>query len=244
MQLTGKVIITGQIHTMTGLHIGGSKASLDIGGLDLNVIKTPGEVPYIPGSSLKGKLRSLLARVAGTVAVADRDANGGPSDESAPNAEHIREIFGLPGDETVGTKANKKGIVTRLVVRDADLHVEEFKKNFRDGSMEFPFSDIKWENTINRRTGTAEHPRQLERVPAGVRFDFEMVYDVYGDNKKDGHLGHILAAMRMLEADYIGGQGSRGYGKIKFKKVKFVEKSVDDFAKEGATGSELTKFQI
>lgn len=221
MQLTGKIFITGDIVAMTGLHIGGSKSSLDIGGVDLNVIKTPGGIPFIPGSSLKGKLRSMLARINGSMAINRREVDQGEkSDEDFPI---ICEIFGLPADD------DEKGYITRLIVRDANLNVDHFKQQFEDGSMELEFSDVKWENTINRKTGTAQHPRQLERVPAGASFRFEMVYDVYNDKKEEQHLSQIRTAMRLLEGDYLGGQGSRGYGKIRFENVQFTMKQLADY---------------
>lgn len=245
MQLTGKIFITGDIVAKTGLHIGGSKSSMDIGGIDLNVIKTPGGEPYIPGSSLKGKLRSLLARVAGSIAITNKDAKNDPAlsddekkmtDENV--AKYICEIFGMPGDDD-----GRGSYVTRLFVRDADLDAGNFP--YEEGDMEMRYSDIKWENTINRKTGTAQHPRQLERVPAGARFKFEMVYDVYDDQKKEEHLGHILTAMRLLEGDYIGGQGSRGYGKIEFDRDKFAveEKTVDNYRK-GEAGKVLDQYKL
>ncbi len=236
LQLKGKIFITGHIVAETGLHIGGSKASLDIGGVDLNVVKTPCGVPFIPGSSLKGKLRSLLARVAGSMAVTDKDLKDlgitGISDESMPQA-HIRDIFGLPGDETTDAKGGdaKPQQVTRLLVRDAQLDTTHFKGKFPEDEveMDFPYSDVKWENRINRKTGTAQDPRQLERVPAGARFRFELVYDVYDDNKTADHLMHLRTAMRLLEGDYLGGQGSRGYGKIKFEYNPVVQKEIAEY---------------
>jgi CRISPR-associated protein Csm3 len=205
------------------LHIGGSKSSLDIGGVDLNVIKTPGGVPYIPGSSLKGKLRTMLARVHGSAGVSKRDVEAAKCEKSDEDFLEICEIFGHSGED------EGRSVKTRLVVRDADLDTAAFDTDFGHTEMDFEYSDIKWENTINRKTGTAQHPRQLERVPAGARFRFEMIYDDYDDGKTADHLADIRMAMRMLEGDYLGGQGSRGYGKIRFDKVSFEAKSVADF---------------
>lgn len=225
MELKAKIFITGKIRTITGLHIGGAKSALDIGGIDLNVIKKPDGTPYIPGSSLKGKLRSLLARVEGTVAITAKEANGAKNDEE--NAHHICEIFGLPGDDSGGVQQSGGPLrVTRLIVRDADLDTDsEVFKN----ELELGYSEVKWENTIDRKTGTAKYPRQLERVPAGAVFNFEMVYDDYDDGKTQGHLEHIRFAMMLLESDYLGGHGSRGYGKIAFENVRFTRKTMADF---------------
>lgn len=211
-KLTAKIIIRGRIQAVTGLHIGGSKSSLDIGGVDLNIIKTPHGVPFIPGSSLKGKLRSMLARVEG-------------SPEVQEDPEYILKLFGSSGDAK-----EENAHITRLLVRDALLDQEHFKEKFKDQDMDFEFSTIKWENRINRRTGTAEHPRQLERVPAGAEFHFELIYDVYADAEDSllaKHQEAIDTALSLMEHDYLGGQGSRGYGKIKFIGMTIKKRAID-----------------
>lgn len=208
-KLTAKIIITGNIVIKTGLHIGGSKSSLDIGGVDLNVIKTPHGIPFIPGSSLKGKLRSLLAREEG-------------SPEIAKDSIAVKRIFGDPGDKKV------RGSITRLAVRDSALDTNHFIKTFSDVEMDLDFSEVKWENTIDRKSGKAEHPRQIERVPAGSQFLFEMIYDVYNDFYEED-LNLIIKAMHLLCDDYLGGQGTRGYGKIKFTGVNFEMRRVGEF---------------
>lgn len=224
-RLLAKRFIRGRILATTGLHIGGSKSALDIGGIDLNVIKSAGGVPFIPGSSLKGKLRSILAREHGRQAV-----------ENDP--EPIKEIFGSAGDTAEGQAA-------RLIVRDAFLDLEDFRRK-REGKgegeynlseLELDYTEGKWENTINRKTGTAEHPRQLERVPAGAVFRFEMIYNVLDDGREDNHLAQIRKAMRILEDDYLGGQGSRGYGRIRFYDVRLEEKTIQEY--EGGNQAQL-----
>lgn len=212
MRLTSKIFIKGQIKLLTGMHIGGSKTALDIGGIDLNVIKTTEGVPFIPGSSLKGKLRSLLAREEG-------------SDDVKKDSEDIKQIFGESPSK------DSSGQITRLIVRDALINPDSKTKiENREGEfseMEMDYTETKWENTINRKSGTAEHPRQLERVPAGTIFNFELVYNEFDDNKTDTHITLIKKAMRLLEDDYLGGSGSRGYGKIKFENVKFLQKNIE-----------------
>lgn len=214
MKLTGKLIISGKIKTLTGLHIGGSKTALEIGGVDLNVIKTPDGVPFIPGSSLKGKMRGLLAREYG-------------STEVGKDEPHIRAIFGH------ADKQNPE--VTRLIVRDAYLDRNTFNRDFGAHQMEFPYSDIKWENRINRVSGTAIDPRQLERVPAGVFFDCQFVYDVYEKTKLKTHLDTLLLAFKLLQDDYLGGQGSRGYGQVQFEQMSVVFKSLKNGEYEALT---------
>ncbi|MFZ2865461.1 MAG: type III-A CRISPR-associated RAMP protein Csm3 [Ignavibacteriaceae bacterium] len=216
MKLISKIFISGQIRLETVLHIGGSKTALDIGGIDLNVIKTAEGVPFIPGSTLKGKLRSLLAREEGSKNVEN-------------DSDIIKEIFGEP--PTV--KNNQTGKITRLLVRDALLNNEsKIKLENKEGEfseLELEYTETKWENTIDRKSGTAQHPRQLERVPAGSVFDFELVYNEFDDNKTNLHLTAIKKAMRLLEDDYLGGSGSRGYGKIKIESPKFEQKDMSNY---------------
>lgn len=205
MRLVKKIILTGQIEVITGLHIGGSSTTMNIGETDLNVIKSPNTgQPIIPGSSLKGKLRSLLAKVEGYQSV-DEDQ------------EPLTNIFG----------SSKQDVVTRLIVRDAYLTNGD---TIKEWEMENTYTEVKWENTINRTKGAAEHPRQLERVPQGAQFSYEMVLDVYDDDAGQGYLEVIKKAMKLLEDDYLGGSGTRGYGKIKFHENEDEHRSVESYA--------------
>jgi len=236
-KLIGKAFISGRIVVKTGLHIGGSKTVLDIGGVDLNVIKTHLGVPYIPGSSLKGKLRSILAREEGSIAL-KRESN--IPEGVTVDSERINFLFGKGAekDEEEG-KLPEKCQLTRLIVRDAMLDTKHFRKHFYDiepDDKDFEddlvsYTEIKTENTINRITGTAQHPRQLERVPAGAEFDFEIIYNVFNEEEKVEHLNALMQSMRILQDDYLGGSGSRGYGQIGFTSMKYEYCSVDDYKK-------------
>lgn len=207
MKLIGKIFIKGKIEAKTGLHIGGSKTSLDIGGVDLNVIKTAKGLPFVPGSSFKGKMRSLLAKLEGSV-------------HFNHDSDEIKEIFGDTGSD------DQKAGYTRLIVRDAVLDEAHFETAFTE-DLELAYSEVKWENTIKRLTGTAENPRQIERVPAGATFDFELVYDVYDDNKEKKHLDKIKKALDLLQDDYLGGHGSRGYGQVSFSFAETQIRKID-----------------
>lgn len=262
MQLKAKIIIKGKIITKTGLHIGGSKSSLDIGGVDLNVVKSPQGIPFIPGSSLKGKLRSLLAKLHGSVAVNKNNLDGSDRNKNLDQLKqggilidehfsYLLQLFGKSGDDrTDGAEAD----VTRLLVRDAPLDTEHFKTEFEDkgAELELGYTDIKWENRIDRKRGTALDPRQLERVPANAAFNFELVYDFYddadtafllADKEKnwniiqpnewgtnptllDMHIWAIRTAMQLLQDDYLGGQGSRGYGQVEFEDIEVIQKEI------------------
>ncbi|SHI73575.1 CRISPR-associated protein Csm3 [Cruoricaptor ignavus] len=193
MKLLDKKIITGTITLETGLHIGGSKSSMDIGGLDSPVIKTPLGVPYIPGSSFKGKIRSLLAKKEG-------------SDDVKNDSEILKKLFGSSTDERSGN--------TRLIFRDAYLDTKKFKENFAGAQMDEEFSEGKFENVIDRKSGKAQHPRQIERVPAGAVFDFEIVMDVYEGDDASEFENKLKEGFDLLQNDYLGGSGTRGYGKV------------------------------
>lgn len=214
-KLLAKFFIEGIIRVKTGLHIGGDKSSLDIGAIDSNVIKDENGNPYIPGSSLKGKLRSMLAKITGSMKVDDDLAHSRKGD-----GVDITGLFGHPGKgkgETTDSEdqTSFEGDITRLQVRDAFVVDTDYVE-----------TEIKWENTINRLVGIA-NPRQLERVPPNTQFAFTFVYDCYDDAlPTDGssrdyyhHIKAITTAMRLLQDDYLGGSGTRGYGNIDFEHV-------------------------
>lgn len=250
MKLLGKLIIKGQIITETGLHIGGSKAALNLGGIDGNVIKTSKGIPYIPGSSLKGKLRSLLAKKEGSLFFSSNDRKSkinaaktrinNVKKDDPKYAEKMKEArkhlalvesFKLLDNNTYianlfGHSADSDSQVgfSRLFVRDGFMINPEELKNRREQhlyEMEFDYTDIKMENRIDRLTGAAENKglRQVERVPSEVGFSMELVYNVYQDFgvHLKTHLEAIDASLELLKDDYLGGQGSRGYGKVDVK---------------------------
>lgn len=200
MKLIETKVVKGVIVLETGLHIGGSKSSLDIGGLDSPVIKTPQGVPYIPGSSLKGKIRSLLGIKEGSVDVLN-------------DSDLLVKMF--------GTSAKGKETISRLIFRDALLDQQDFNKVFieKNAILDTKFTEAKYENTIDRKSGTTKRGglRQIERVPAGTRFTFEVVVNRYEDNGKqdDDFSVKLKEGFKMLEDNYLGGSGSRGYGKVK-----------------------------
>ncbi|SJM89913.1 CRISPR type III-associated RAMP protein Csm3 [Crenothrix polyspora] len=218
MQLKAINQITGQIQLITGLHIGAGNEEVHIGGIDNGVIKHPHtQQPYIPGSSLKGKMRSLLEWRAGLVG----DSGGKPvsidllgklTGDKKQHAETLIRLFGAAGDTKNDAKAEEIGI-TRLSFWDCALN-ESWAKNVRDSNQ--LYTEAKSENTINRITGTADNPRQTERVPADAIFDFKLGMKILADNEYS-FIDTVLAGLKLLELDGIGGSGSRGYGKIKFK---------------------------
>ena len=223
--LLGKVIITGTIEAKTGLSIGGAAVGLDIGGVDNAVIKDQEGRPYVPGSSLKGKMRSLLEKDGNKeLAIVVRGTARKPPIRihKCENKEEICEvckIFGIPGEIPVAEP-------TRLIVRDARLDEESLPNEIRK-NLDLEWTEVKWENVLDRITSAAT-PRQMERVPPGARFEFEMIYDVYDNTDKD-NLKQVFKAMELLEDDYIGGQGTRGYGKIGFEAVGVFYNSKVDY---------------
>lgn len=218
MQLKAIKQITGQIQLVTGLHIGAGNEEVHIGGIDNGVIKHPHtQQPYIPGSSLKGKMRSLLEWRAGLVG----EAQGKPvsinlleklSGDKKQHADIIIRLFGAAGDTQNHEQAAAIGI-TRLSFWDCGLNkvwLEKVDKN------NWLYTEAKSENTINRITGTADNPRQTERVPADAVFDFKLGIKILHDQEQH-FIETVLAGLKLLELDGIGGSGSRGYGKIKFQ---------------------------
>lgn len=222
MKLLGKVIITSDIEVKTGLRVGGSSGGLKIGGVDLNVITDPEGKPYIPGSSLKGKMRSLLEKKE-AVAFSTKGTHS-CDDASAYNKCPICRIWGNLGVRDAGVPT-----LTRLIVRDTMLDpasIEKFSKN-----LDLKYTEVKFETAINRITGTALHGslRQIERVPAGAVFkNCEMIFNIFEEGDKD-LLKKIFEGMELLEHDYLGGMGSRGYGQVGFRNIAVFWNSVADY---------------
>ncbi|MFC1730368.1 type III-A CRISPR-associated RAMP protein Csm3 [candidate division KSB1 bacterium] len=208
MKLLKNKVIKGEIRLQTGLHIGGSAQSIEIGGMDNPIIRNPrNSEPYIPGSSLKGKMRSILEWKLNKIS-----QSGNPHEWCDNDVCPICRIFGTSSD------AAHMG-PTRLLVRDATLS-ENDRENIKNG---VPITEEKYENSINRITARA-NPRPLERVVPGVSFDFEMVYrifDIDGDNgKTDEELFQtVLDGLRFIEQDSLGGYGSRGSGHVRFENL-------------------------
>lgn len=264
MKLYGKVFIDGKILLKTGLAIGGDKSSIEIGGIDNNVIKDSKGEPFIPGSSIKGKMRSLLEKSHGKYKLdvdIQQESNTKRLSSSSSKYNYNVESF-LSGEKinindkniklikasscecgrckickTFGTSAsNKNAEPTRLYVRDSFLN-EEIQKQMinreKDFSrLELDYTESKWENTIDRITSMA-NPRNIERVPAGTGFDFQMVYNVYEKDDVD-NIKVVFEALSLLQDDYLGANGSRGYGRIEFIDLLISQKSIEDYKENNA----------
>lgn len=223
ISMIGRVRLGGTIELRSGLAIGAGKDSIEIGGIDNPVIKHPhtGE-PYIPGSSLKGKLRFLLEwafdriREDGLPWGADTRKQDRPAPE-----DPILRIFGTPIDKETWT-----GGPTRLMVRDAML---DPKWLAHANEKLLPLTEEKVEVVIDRIAGKAHKigPRHMERVPAGARFGMEMVFRVFdlgdGGKRDEECLNWLIQGLYLLELDALGGSGSRGYGRVAFRDLTYVD---------------------
>ncbi len=218
MQLNTILQYKGQIELLSGLHIGSGDAEMKIGGIDSSVIKHPyTNAPYIPGSSIKGKMRSMLEWSVGSF-----NAKGSPvswteyQNEADPDKKqqikYILQLFGVSGDANNDEIGREIG-ATRLSFWDCQMDQNWIKE--RDDNNQL-MTESKSENSINRITGTADNPRFIERVPAGARFDFSLNVKLINDDQPDQLKPLIFSGLKLLEMDALGGSGSRGYGKIRF----------------------------
>jgi len=236
----GSFVFEYELKALTGIRIGGSKENFDIGGLDNPVIKTyisipafypsgrelPKGVPYIPGSSLKGKIRSLLEWSTGSVekmikkAGTDIKLAGSPCDCGKCS---ICILFGTGNAKTLESlPLQEQPGPPRLIFCDAyptENTLDRIQKELGEGI----FTEIKTENQINRINSRA-NPRKVERVPAGAVFVGRIVFNLYKEEDKK-LLSLLLQGMRMLEDNYLGGYGSRGSGRVKFEKLNVEFKS-------------------
>jgi len=213
-KLIKKIKISGKIKLITGLCIGGTDSGMEIGGLDKTIVRNPltGK-PYIPGSSLKGKMRAMLELAQGAIM---HKRMGKVEYVGSDDIKFITSrLFG-------NSKGDENQRPSRIIVRDCEIIEESFKGK----DLDLPYAEAKTEVVIDRITAQAM-PRTIERVPAGAEFKLEMVLNLFNENGKDDNVKEyedaIKKAMNLLENDYIGGNGSRGYGQVKFVDVKFED---------------------
>lgn len=234
MKLTAIQKLTGTLELVSGLHIGSGNTEMHIGGTDNPVIKNPlTQQPYIPGSSIKGKIRSLLEWELGVVSLEGRKDNdqGKPlgfsdiarcPEKVRPQAKNLLKLFGgAPEGGNHDNKLVKEIGPTRLAFWDCALDktwVDEMNRR------NLLLTENKSENMIDRIRGVAEHPRNTERVPAGARFDFNLTIRVHDSD--DGLLDTVWKGLKLLELTGLGGSSSRGYGKVKFSRLELEGQSM------------------
>src|SRR5689334_15862674 len=229
LKLIGKLILEGVMHCETGLHVGAGKGSLEIGGSDNPVVKDAFGRPYVPGSSLRGKMRSLLEQSSGLAVPSELvylsrrkgqevriHQSDKPDDEICllfgRNAGRMERVTGEPLDSHNASPA-------RLAVFDAPLEMDSITAPMRE-NLDDELTEVKSENAIDRITSQA-NPRTLERVPAGARFRVRFIMDVLCD--EDAPLfGQLVQGLRLLEDDALGGGGSRGSGRVRFANLKLT----------------------
>jgi len=228
--LLGKISFKGEIICKTGLHIGASKETMEIGAIDAPVVRDPvSNRPYIPGSSLKGKMRALLEKALATQdtqLLSKRHIGSDVNIHVCRDAQYALEcplcrIFGSTGDK------GGKNFPARLMVRDAYL-TEESAGELGKIDTGPQYTEWKFENAIDRVTSAA-NPRQLERVPKGAVFDFEMIYNIEDEEHVEEDLKNLHLALELLQHDALGGHGSRGYGKIEIRKEAILARPIDYF---------------
>jgi CRISPR-associated protein Csm3 len=229
LQLIGKLILSGDLHCETGLHIGAGKGSLEIGGADNPVVKDAFGLPYIPGSSLRGKVRSLLENAMGLtspselVFLSKRRGQEVRIHQSDRPDDEICLLFGRnPGKldrmegEALDATASSSA---RLTIYDSPLDQDSITAQMRE-NLDDEITEVKSENAIDRITSQA-NPRTLERVPAGARFRVRMVLDVLCEEDKS-LAARVLEGLRLLEDDALGGGGSRGSGRVRFANLNLA----------------------
>ena len=202
----GKIQITGKIEVLTGMHIGGSSAFAAIGAVDAPVVKDAAtNLPMIPGSSLKGKIRTLLAREYNEQLVK-------PEDDDI----RISRLFGTSKRDRI---RRSRLLFSHMVLSNGD--------DLRKRGLQ-SLTEIKFENTISRMTAVA-NPRQIERAVRGSFFDLDIIYEAENEEEALEDMKTLGEGMKLLQYDYLGGHGSRGYGKVRFCDVA-AEAAVGDIS--------------
>jgi len=251
LKLIGKLILEGEMLCQTGLHVGAGKGSLEIGGSDNPVVKDAFGRPYVPGSSLRGKIRSLLEQSSGLavpselVYLSRRKGQEVRIHQSDRPDDEVCLLFGRnPGrlERVEGEALDARSATpARLTVYDAPLDPESITVQMRE-NLDDEITEVKSENAIDRITSQS-NPRTLERVPAGARFRVRLVLDILCEEDK-ALVARVLEGLRLLEDDALGGGGSRGSGRVRFANVKLVWRNRTFYSKgeaevELASGADL-----
>lgn len=222
MEFIANIFFKGKIKCLTGLHIGGGQDKLEIGGVDSIVIRDPKtQYPMIPGSSLRGKLRTMIEFGLGKI----HPGNPGKKIEAGSPSEavEITRIFGKGADEKTPAEGP-----SRLIVRDC-MPDNATVDMWKELETELLYTEFKAENTINRLTSAA-NPRFIERVPAESVFDFELILGIYGNTdtlKTD--INSLLMGLKMMQHHWLGKSGSRGYGKVEFAMEDPIILTTEDY---------------
>lgn len=259
LEFKANLIVRGKIECLTGLHIGGSKEKLEIGGVDSIVVRSPRtDYPYIPGSSIKGKLRHLLEFFTGAVndpIIVSTNKAWTKEEEHKKNLGNVSKkpeivrLFGIGANEREDPKngLDKLGL-TRLIVRDAHPDEETVNSIWEGLGSDAFYTEYKAENTIDRLTSAA-NPRFIERVVEGSKFEFEMVYSVFDMGETDfadaanADVELLHLGLRLLENSALGKSGSRGYGKIRFQLAEPIWLHQSDY-KEGSTNWQNSRLPL
>ncbi|MBM3157374.1 MAG: type III-A CRISPR-associated RAMP protein Csm3 [Chloroflexi bacterium] len=244
--LYGKVIIRGEMTCETGLHIGAASGTQQIGGIDSPVVRDPvsGE-PYIPGSSLKGKLRSLLER-----AEMKKRHDGSKGDGylvkvagKAPKEIRIHvcqdkkcpvcRLFGSTPMKSEGENMPSPVIVSDLRLKNGAELLNKMNSPLR-------YTEWKAENTLDRITAHS-NPRDIERIPRGARFELDIVYNVADPELATEDIHNLVNMLYLLQDDYLGGSGSRGYGRVKFHIANITARKLEFYTEQGPSAKGQAK---
>jgi CRISPR-associated protein Csm3 len=230
IKLHGRVFIEAEIRAVTGLHIGGANTDLEIGGLDKAVIRNPlTKRPYIPGSSLRGKMRSQMEKLLGLPQ--NRSIGQQVKIHTCKDSQEFNKNGGCPVCTVFGVPAEMDyDNATRLVVRDAEL-TDISAQSLMDARTDLLYGELKTEVAIDRVTSAAT-PRTIERVPAGAVFGpAELVFGIY-ESADFKRVKVMIDAVQLVEDDYLGGSGSRGSGKVKFENIHLYTRNGTDYSRK------------
>jgi len=237
--LLGKILVKGKIICLTGLHIGSSKENMEIGAVDSPVVRDPiTREPYIPGSSLKGKMRALLEKALGKTperSIGENVKIHVCNDSNDAIKCDVCRLFGSTGKNKNQNQEEGTNFPARLIVRDAYLTKESVER-LSDIDTGLQYTEWKFENAIDRITSSA-NPRQLERVPRGAEFEFELIYNVEDTKTFKNDIENLRFAIELLKLDALGGHGSRGYGKVNIEIENIQIYKTDDLKTKKETAS-------
>ena len=241
-KIDSKIFVRGNLTALTGLHIGGNSVGMAIGGADSVVVRNPlTNDPYIPGSSLRGKMRALLERVRGDENN-NENGEGGFSWDGSKNEALAGKKSDTSLGKLFGVAAEDSKEPTRLIVRDALLTEKSREALLSAPNADMPMTEVKTEVWIDRITSAA-NPRQIERVPASAEFKFEFILTLLEEDDQKDFLNLLFEGLRLVQADTLGGNGSRGYGQVRFSVTCLKQRTAEQY-KAGVAEEDLSSYKI
>ncbi|MBV9688661.1 MAG: CRISPR-associated RAMP protein [Ktedonobacteraceae bacterium] len=230
-QLRNRYVFDGKLGMTTGLHIGGGKVTLSY--TDSPVVQTPEGLPFIPGSSFKGTLRSTIEKIVASLpADLGLHSCGLPAEEMPPELEscptaHQKEIADARSKDSKALEKVRKDLCQTCQLFGSPFAASRITVN------DLYLINDEWSGTTQIRDGVAID-RDSETAKSGAKYDFEVVpsttvfrLHLVIENATEQDLQLISIGLSEFVSGFsgVGGFRSRGLGAciLKDLQIRYME---------------------